>query len=609
MLQQAEPISRLAPDVKGLGANLLLRFDQVVVIDFEFLVGQGEPQTPVCMVARELRSGRQWRFWQDDLLQLPGAPWDTGPASCTVAYFASAELHCFRVLGWPVPTNIIDLFAEFRAETNGLQLPMGRSLLGALAYFGLSGMAAGEKEAMRDLILTGGPWSREDRVAILDYCAEDVDATCLLLDAMAEHVARSPKRLGHAVLRGRYMGAVAAMEHVGIPVDIPTFGRLQESWSGIQHQLVEAVDRDFGVYDGRTFKSDKFAAWLIRSGIPWPRLDSGQLALDDDTFRAMAKAYPAVSPLRELRHALSEMRLNNIPIGADGRNRTLISPFSSRTGRNQPSSSRFLFGTATWLRGLIKPEEGMAIAYLDFSSQEIAIAAALSGDAALWRAYASGDPYMQFAIDAGLAPLGATKQTHGQVRAQCKAIVLGVLYGMGDRSLATSAGMTVAEAREILRLHHETYRRFWAWAESNVNAALLGGELTTPFGWRYRLRQDQLPNPRSLLNWPMQAGGSDMLRLAATRIVQRGVRLCAPVHDAVLIEAPVDRIEDHVEVTRAAMIWASSMVLGGPACRVDADIYRFPDRYMDVERGAVMWNRVMGLIGGPQWEPRRGGTS
>ncbi|CAH2402689.1 DNA polymerase [Mesorhizobium escarrei] len=174
--------------------------------------------------------------------------------------------------------------------------------------------------------------------------------------------------------------------------------------------------------------------------------------------------------------------------------------------------------------------------------------------------------------------------------------------------MATSAGMMVAEAREILRRHRETYRRFWTWAESNVNAALLGSELTTPFGWRYRVRPDQLPNQRSLQNWPMQAGGSDMLRLAATRIVQEEVRLCAPVHDAVLIEAPEDRIEEHVEVTRTAMIWASSMVLGGPACRVDADIYRFPDRYMDADRGAVMWNRVMELIGGPRWEPGLGGT-
>jgi hypothetical protein len=99
----------------------------------------------------------------------------------------------------------------------------------------------------------------------------------------------------------------------------------------------------------------------------------------------------------------------------------------------------------------------------------------------------------------------------------------------------------------------------------------------------------------------MQAGGSDMLRLACIDIVRQGVMLCAPVHDAVLIEAPVEKITEHVEITRNAMVRASSLVLNGLPCRVDAYIYRFPDRYMDVERGAVMWNKVMDLIGGPIW--------
>ena len=70
MLQYAEPTSRLAPNAPGLGSALFLQFDQVVVVDFEFLAGHGEPQTPVCMVARELRSGREYRLWQDDLRQL-----------------------------------------------------------------------------------------------------------------------------------------------------------------------------------------------------------------------------------------------------------------------------------------------------------------------------------------------------------------------------------------------------------------------------------------------------------------------------------------------------------------------------------------------------------
>ena len=232
------------------------------------------------------------------------------------------------------------------------------------------------------------------------------------------------------------------------------------------------------------------------------------------------------------------------------------------------------------------------------------IAAALSGDTAMWRAYDSGDPYMQFAIDAGLAPPDATKKTHGGIRQRCKAIVLGVGYGMGHQSMAQSAGISEIEARQLLTLHRETYRAFWAWSEANVDAALQGGELTTAFGFRLRLDRHTKPNDRSLLNWPMQANGAEMLRLACVKIVENGVKLCAPIHDAVLIEAPLELIEEHVEIARHAMIWASSMVLNGVACRVDADIYRYPERYMDAERGATMWNRVMELIGEPLWVPK-----
>jgi hypothetical protein len=588
------------PDVFGNAAPLLV-FQQIWIVDFEFVASPGAQQQPVCCVAHELRSGRTLRLWSDDLYSMAAAPWNTGPLAVTVAYFASAEFGCFRTLGWPDPVNVIDLFAEFRSETNGLSLPAGRGLIGALAYFGLSTMTWGEKESMRELISSGGPWTREEQNAILDYCEEDVVATTKLFEVMSRALCLNSRRIGHAILRGRYMCAVAAMEHIGIPIDGKTFYQITARWRDIQDALIRDVDRDFGVFEGRSFKADRFAEWLTKARLRWPRLESGALALDDDTFCSMARAYPVVSPLRELRHALGEMRLNDISVGADGRNRTLISPFQSRTGRNQPSNSRFIFGAAVWLRGLIKPGQGMAIAYLDFSSQEIAIAAALSGDVALWRAYESGDPYIQFAIDAGLARAGATKTTHGAIRAKCKTVVLGTQYGMSAHGVAAAAGMTVAEARQLLILHRETYRVFWKWAEANVDRGLLGGVLTTPFGWQYRLDKDKSPNPRSLLNWPMQAGGADMLRLACTRIVKGGIRLCAPVHDAILIEAPVELIGSHVEDARSAMVWASTMVLGGRSCRVEADVYAYPDRYMDAERGARMWNRVMKLVGGPIW--------
>lgn len=579
----------------------LAGFSEVWVVDTEFVAPPGHNPKVVCMVAREVFTGQEFRLWQDELYLMNQAPWNIGYNTVTIAYFSSAEMNAFRSLGWPSPKNIIDLYCEFRCETNGLELPEGKGLLGALAFYGLSGMTVVEKETMRDLVMSGGPWSDNQRAEIVDYCAEDVYATELLLGAMVDKISVDRVRIGHSVVRGRYMDTVAAIETAGIPVDVSTFESLKENWNSIQERLIREIDVDYGVYEGTTFKKAKFERWLEDNNIPWIRSEDGALLLDDPTFRKMAKSYPQISALRELRHAMDNLRLNSISVGPDGRNRTLISPFSSRTGRNQPSNSKFLFGSATWLRGLIKPAEGRAIAYLDFSSQEIAIAAALSGDAALWNAYESGDPYMQFAKDSGLAPQDATKTSHQAVRARCKAIVLGVQYGMGPESMATGAGMSVIEARQLLLLHRETYRTFWAWAELNVSRALLGGELTTPFGWRYRLNPNEQPNARSALNWPMQAGGGDMLRLACIDIVRAQVMLCAPVHDAVLIEAPLDKFDEHVEIARDAMIRASSMVLNGLSCRVDADVYRFPHRYMDAERGSIMWNRVMGLIGGPIW--------
>jgi len=550
------------------------------------------------MVALELLSGRRLRLWQDQLNGLPEAPFYTGNNSLFVAYFASAEIGCFLALSWTLPTRILDLFTEFRVATNGTDVIAGNGLIGALAHYGLPAMAAGEKDEMRNLVLTGGPWSTRQQTEILDYCETDVRALERLLPEMAPAITSSKQRLGQALLRGRYMGAVARMERNGVPIDMEMFQALRENWDHLPVPLIQAVDEELGVFDSQTFKADLFEAYLARNDIPWPRLESGKLALSDKVFRQQAKAHPKLAPLRELRHALSELRLNKLAVGPDGRNRTLLSPFRSKTGRNQPSNSKFIFGPSVWVRGLIKPGPGRAIAYLDWKSQEIAIAAALSDDEALWEAYSTGDPYMTFAIQAGLAPPGATKDTHKDIRNRCKAIVLGVQYGMSAESMALNAGVHVADARDLLLRHKGTYWRFWKWAEENVNAALLGASLHTRFGWSIRLGFGSNANSRSLLNWPMQSNGAEMMRLACCEATEAGLIICAPIHDALLLEASVEDIDEHIAKLSTIMQRASEFVLGdGRVCGVDVDKVVYPDRYAD-ERGAVMWDRVMGILAG-----------
>ena len=479
---------------------MLSAFREVVVTDFEFASIPGERPDPVCLVAHELHSGRRFRVWRDQLGPVP--PYATGSDVLFVAYYASAEFGCYRVLGWPMPERVLDLFVEFRDRTNGLPTPAGVGLLGALAYFGLDTMAAAAKDAMRDLVLRGGPWSTDEQRAILDYCEADVEALARLLPVMAPAI-----DLPRALLRGRYMAAAAAMEHNGTPIDV----RLREGWTGIQDQLIAAIDRDYGIYEGRTFKLDRFAQLLAIEGIPWPRLESGQLDLSDGTFRQQARAHPRVSPLRELRSSLAELRLNDLAVGRDGRNRTILSAFRSRTGRNQPSNTKFIFGPSVWLRGLIKPPPGYGVAYVDWSQQEFGIAAALSGDMAMQAAYLSGDPYLAFAKQARAVPADATKTTHGQQRERFKQCVLAVQYGMEERSLALRIGQPPIVARDLLRAHHERYCTFWRWSDAALDTAMLTGALYTVFGWHVYVAEK--PNPRSLRNFPIQANGAEMLRL------------------------------------------------------------------------------------------------
>jgi hypothetical protein len=497
-----------------------------------------------------------------------------------------------------MPERILDLYVEFRARTNGLEAPAGRGLLGALTYFGLDCMGAMEKDTMRELVLRGGPWSEAERTAILDYCAEDVTALARLLPAMQHRI-----DLPRALLRGRYMAAAAAMEHAGTPIDVPTLELFRRNWTGIQDRLIAEIDADYGVFDERTFKHDRFANWLASKNIPWPRLESGHLDLTDDTFRQQARAYPAVSPLRELRSSLSDLRLNDLAVGHDGRNRALLSVFQSRTGRNQPSNTRYIFGPSVWLRGLIRPPPGHGVAYVDWSQQEFGIAAALSGDEAMQSAYGSGDPYLAFAKQAGAVPHDATKASHGPQRELFKQCTLAVQYGMEAQSLALRIAQPPIVARELLRAHHETYRTFWAWSDAVVDQAMLWGVIHTVFGWPVWV--NARANPRSLRNFPMQANGAEMLRIACCLATERGIEVCAPVHDAVLICAPLDRLEDDLAAMRAAMAEAARLVLAGFELATDVKVVRWPDRYAD-PRGTEMWNRVCNLAAAAERPQQQG---
>ena len=207
--------------------------------------------------------------------------------------------------------------------------------------------------------------------------------------------------------------------------------------------------------------------------------------------------------------------------------------------------------------------------YLDWRTQEVGVAAALSGDQALMAAYNDGDIYHALARMCGLTDdldRVRWKNTSQAVRQRMKALQLGISYGMGVASLARGLDRHPLVASLVIEKHKRTYPRFWEWRADRVTSAMLERQMDTVFGWPMYLSTS--PNVRTLYNFPMQGNGAEMLRLATARLCEAGIVPNMLIHDGILLEVST---EEEIEHAKEIMRWAGREVCGGFEIGVDED--------------------------------------
>jgi DNA polymerase I-like protein with 3'-5' exonuclease and polymerase domains len=149
------------------------------------------------------------------------------------------------------------------------------------------------------------------------------------------------------------------------------------------------------------------------------------------------------------------------------------------------------------------------------------------------------------------------------------------------------------EAGEILARLRARFRVFEDWTKRVADRAGLDLEISTPLGWIM-----QCPpgiNPRTVRNFPIQSTGAEILHVACVLAERRGIRLVAPVHDAIMVEAPLEHAEDVSNALDRVMRDAAAIVLRGYELPTDVQMVRPGQRYFD-ERGEAMWNTINRLI-------------
>jgi DNA polymerase I len=585
-------------------------FSAVVVCDFEYEAADGDLPNVLCMVAyvlnENLQHVRTIKLWRGDFG--PAPPFDIGPDTLFVAYSAWAEMTCFLTLGWKFPEHIFDQHTTYLAASNVLLLhnpdelrkrPRKR-LSDACRAYSIEGWESINKEEISRAI-GEGRWREYGQTAVFDYCEEDVRASTKLLRAQLRDHGRLPRADVERVLHWSNYSAktVAQIQARGMPIEVPLWNLVQENKGAVIRYLLQRFDPSQGsdtpIYtpDGE-WNYVRFEQWLTSAGVTaWPRLESGKLDIKGDAFRMMYHV-PGIERLHALRDSLGVIVRARIPIGRDGRNRPSLFPFCTATGRNAHAKS--LYNAHAGMRSfMVFPPDKIGV-YLDWRTQEIAVAAALSGDAALKDAYVNGDIYHALARICGLTndpDRKHWKNNNPAMRNRMKALQLGINYGMGVPSLAKGLDRHPLIASAIIEKHQRAYPRFWQWRADMVQTAMLERRIESVFGWPLHLSTS--PNKRTIYNFPMQSNGGEMLRLAAWQMCEAGIVPCMLIHDGILIEARnMEEIAHAMEIMRAA----GRDVCDGLEVGVDVDqMLEHGARYQDKRPVAKqMWETIMAAL-------------
>ena len=220
-----------------------LDFREIWLVDFGFTKVDGELPEPTCLVALELFSCREERFCRSALLDLAQPPYPIDDQSLFVTFAGVAKLCCHIALKWQLPSAILDLHAEFCLLTNGQIEANDANLLSASKKFGICSFEAGLKEQLRTLRMNRAVHAEEDPRLLEEYCASDVKTLASLLLCMKPMI-----DMPRALIRGRYIRALAQVEARGVPIDTEVLARFKLYWPQLRPALIAEAESAIGFY-------------------------------------------------------------------------------------------------------------------------------------------------------------------------------------------------------------------------------------------------------------------------------------------------------------------------------------------------------------------------
>ena len=570
-------------------------FERVLAVDSEFRYADDSftiQDQVVCFVYKDIFTGDVFSFWEADKeSSTPHFEWRN---VLLIPFVAVAEGHSWLSLLHGKPTNVWDTYVENARLYKTMRIGKGAlNLLNTAHGYGINEtMTKDQKDEERKVVYENKTYTPQQRKRILKYCLDDVELTEKVFLKQLEDIEKKNKlktnedykrELTQIMFRGASQLNVAQVERNGIPFDNDLVNEFNLYWPKVKLHLIKKYNQIINVFDENGIEKNKlFQDMVRRNGLfdKWPRtFKTGELVKDKKviekfSFNKEIKIY------QKIKYFLNLTELSMFKPGRDRKMRTSFNMFGTETGRCTPSTRDFVFSGSGWVRNFIKPSWGNWCAYLDYSQQEVAIQGYLSGDKKLLEVYRNGDVYINTAKILGLVPDYATEESHPVQREICKTLFLAQGYGAGPGYVKNKIGCSMIKARHYLRLFKRIYRTYDNWINNQIKLAAINGKMTTVYGWQRYLtgkakigKDGKLKSIKnSLLNFPIQATGSEVLRMALIELNKNHFTVNATVHDAFLISIPINEFDERLEEAKKIMVTAAERVVG--PIRVGAEIIR-----------------------------------
>ncbi len=411
-----------------------------------------------------------------------------------------------------------------------------------------------------------------DRIA--EYAAEDADITYRLYGMFRGRLEEEGLGSLFRDIEMPLVPVLAGMERAGVKIDTAYFKKIEvknrEMLREVEEKIYGAAEQPFNINSTRELSKVLFE----KLGLKPQRKTKTGLSTDINVLENLKGSHPIIDHLISYR-TLS--KLMNTYIDALPK---LISPGTGRihtsynqtvvaTGRLSSSDpnlqnipARDEFGKSI-RRGFV-PETGRVLMSADYSQIELRVAAHLSGDANMIRAFQDDiDIHTLTASSVFGVPMdGVTPD----MRRQAKVINFATIYGVSPFGLSQQAEIGMKEAAEFIRLYFQTYPGFREYIDRTIAFAREKGYVQTMLGRRRAITDIDSDTSfrregaeRVAINTPIQGTSADMIKIAMIRIdgllrkKKMGTVMIMQVHDELVFEVPEDETKEVEHLVRETM--------------------------------------------------------